>query len=154
MQGFSLVLLVLLLAACGGAPASGKCGSCGPPGAGGLAGAGPPRTPKLEALASRRVELSRKRLLGLRASFDAGKTTIEELVAGSRDVAFAARDSGMRGQALLRVLTEYRDAVSAVRDLMRERASKGLAVDDDALSRVESQVAEAQFWVEEAKQGS
>lgn len=111
-----------------------------------------PQSPKLKELARRRVDAARKRLVLLRASFDRGATTIDELFAACRDVAFAARDSGLHGGALRDVLVEYRDAVVALRDLTRERASKG-AVGEEAVSRVESIVAEAEFWLEEASQG-
>ena len=50
------------------------------------------------------------------------------------------------------MLAEYRDGVVALRDLTRERASKG-AVGADAVSRVESIVAEADFWLAEAGEG-
>ena len=111
-----------------------------------------PQSAKLKELGTKRVELARKRLVLLRASFDMGKTTIDELFAACRDVAFAARDSGLHGGPLRDILKEYRDGVIALRDLTRERASKG-AVGEDAVSRVESIVAEAEFWLEEAHQG-
>lgn len=151
MPRFPVLVVTLLLASCGGTKGAGECGSCNGSPVAGLAGVGLPRSPKLQALANRRVELARKRLIALRASFDDGKTTIEELFAGCRDVAFAARDSGMHGQPLRDVLTEYRDAVSALRDLMRERAAKG-STSADAMSRVEALAAEADYWLEEAKQ--
>jgi hypothetical protein len=138
-----------LLAACGG---SAPCGPCQATASAGLQNAGLPRSAKLEQLAALRVALARKRLAALRASFDKGATTIDELFAGCRDVAFAARDSGMHGEALRDVLTEYRDAVVALKDLMRERISKG-SVHEDAMTRVDSLVAEAQYWLEDASQG-
>ena len=151
-----IVLSTLLVAACaGGGPppvASGPCGPCQGPAAAGLQNVALPQSPKLKALALKRVEVARKRLVLLRASFDRGTTTIDELFAACRDVAFAARDSGLRGDALRDVLREYRDAVVALKDLTRERASKG-AVGEEAVNRVDSIVAEAEFWLEEANQG-
>lgn len=149
------VTWVLFLGGCAGTPPPAAAGSCGP--CQSLAGAGLqsvalPQSPKLKELARRRVDAARKRLVLLRASFDRGATTIDELFAACRDVAFAARDSGLHGGALRDVLVEYRDAVVALRDLTRERASKG-AVGEEAVSRVESIVAEAEFWLEEASQG-
>jgi hypothetical protein len=144
----------LLLTACasGSAPAaSGPCGPCQASAVAGLQNVALPQSPKLRELALKRVELARKRLVLLRASFDRGATTIDDLFAACRDVAFAARDSGLHGGALRDVLKEYRDAVVALRDLTRERASKG-AVGEDAVNRVESVVAEAEFWLEEANQ--
>ena len=148
-----LALSALLLTACAGsAPAaSGPCGPC-QTAAAGLQGVAMPQSAKLKELGTKRVELARKRLVLLRASFDTGKTTIDELFSACRDVAFAARDSGLHGGPLRDILKEYRDGVIALRDLTRERASKG-AVGEDAVTRVESIVAEAEFWLEEAHQG-
>jgi hypothetical protein len=142
------LLAVLLLAACGGSAKPPPCGPC-QAAAGGAASLGPPRSPKLEALAARRVELSRNRLVLLRASFSKGTTTLDELFAACRDVAFAARDSGLRGEPLRDVLKEYRDAVVALKELTRERMAKG-AVTEEGMSRVEALEAEAEYWLEEA----
>jgi hypothetical protein len=117
-----------------------------------MQGVGLPQSPKLKALALQRVEVARKRLVLLRASFDRGATTIDEVFAACRDVAFAARDSGLHGGPLRDVLKEYRDAVVALKELTRERAAKG-AVGEEAVARVNSLVAEAEFWLEEASQG-
>ena len=151
MQRTLVSLTALLLAACSSGPA-GPCGPCQAQTSAGLHGAELPRPAKLEQLATQRVALARKRLGLLRTSFDRGSTTIEELFAGCRDVAFAARDSGMHGEALRGVLTEYRDAVIALRDLMRERAAKG-TVSDETMSRVDALVAEAEYWLEDANPG-
>jgi hypothetical protein len=152
----ALLLLVpaLLLVACGSGstPATGPCGPCQSAGPIGLAGAGGPRPEKLERLALQRVDLARKRLALLRSSYDRGATSISEVFAACRDVAFAARDSGLHGEPLRGVLREYRDAVIALRELTRERMAKG-AVGEVDLSRVESLVAEAEFWLEEANGG-
>jgi len=150
-----LLLPVLLLFACGGGStphATGPCGPCQSAGAGGLAGAGGPRSEKLEHLAMQRVDLARKRLTLLRASFNRGAVSINDVFAACRDVAFAARDSGLHGEPLRGVLREYRDAVIALRDLTRERMAQG-AVGEADLGRVESLVAEAEFWLEEANGG-
>jgi len=145
---------LILVAACGGSaskPASGPCGPCQSTGGAGLERVALPRSPKLTHLAQERVELARKRLAQLRASFEHGKTSLDELFAALRDVAFAARDSGFRGEALRSVLTDYRDAVLALRDLTRERMAKG-AVGEDAMNRVEALVAEAEYWLGEAEE--
>jgi hypothetical protein len=143
----------LVLTACGaGTPAaSGPCGPCQAAAGAGLQSVATPQSAKLKELGMKRVELARKRLVLLRASFDAGKTTIDELFAACRDVAFAARDSGLHGSPLRDILKDYRDGVLALRDLTRERATRG-AVGEDAVSRVESIVAEAEFWLAEANQ--
>ncbi len=149
----SVLLAALLVAACGGStPATtGPCGPCQATGGAGLQGVTPPQSARLAELRLKRVELAQKRVVVLRASFDRGKTSIDELFAACRDVAFAARDSGIHGGALRDILREYRDGVLALRDLTRERAAKG-AVGEDEVSRVEGIVAEAEFWLEEANQ--
>jgi hypothetical protein len=145
------LLTALLLAACGGSSSPPPCGPC-QAAAAGASSPGPPRSPKLEALATQRVELARKRLVLLRASFGKGGATLDELFAACRDVAFAARDSGLRGEPLRDVLKDYRDAVVALKQLTRERLAKG-AVTDEAMSRVEALEAEAGYWLEEASPG-
>jgi hypothetical protein len=150
-----VMLSVLLLAACGGstpAPvASGPCGPCQGTATAGLQNVAQPLSAKLRELGLKRVELARKRVIALRVAFDHGTASIDELFAACRDVAFAARDSGLHGETLRGVLREYRDAVIALRDLTRERVAKG-AVSEEAVTRVESLVAEAEFWLEEANQ--
>jgi hypothetical protein len=151
-----------LLVGCGGAGKSATSGPCGPcqraesaRGAGsseGLEGVGLPRSPKLEALAKRRVELAQQHLVQLRAGWDKGATTMQELFTGCRDVAFAARDSGLRGQALRDVLEQYVGAVTALRDVLRERVANG-GLNSTEVTRVDELVAEAEFWLEEAKTG-
>jgi hypothetical protein len=136
------------LTACGGSSPP----ACGPCQAAGASSAAPRRSPKLEALANQRVELARKRLVLLRESFEKGSATLDELFAACRDVAFAARDSGLRGVPLRDVLEDYRDAVAALKQLTRERQAKG-AVSDEAMSRVEALEAEAEYWLEEATPG-
>ncbi len=151
----ALLLLVITATAslaCGSNNASGPCTPCqasASPSAG-LKDVGLPRSAKLDQLAQQRVTLARKRLVLLRASFDRGVTTLDDLIAGSRDVAFAARDSGIHGEALRGVLQEYRDAVVAMKDLTRERAAKG-AVGEDAVTRIDALVAEAEYWLEDAR---
>jgi hypothetical protein len=140
-------LLALLLSACASKPPPCPC-TQSPAGA----SAAPLRSPKLEALAAQRVELARKRLVLLRASFGKGTATLDELFAACRDVAFAARDSGLRGVPLRDVLKDYRDAVISLKELTRERLAKG-AVDEQAMSRVEVLAAEAEYWLEEASPG-
>jgi hypothetical protein len=153
-----MMRLVIVVAGClavacsnsSGKGADGPCGQCQPSAAGGR---GPLRSAKMEQLAQRRVELARKRLVLMRAGFDKNTVGLDALFAACRDVAFAARDSGMHGDALRKILLEYRDAVVAMKDLTRDRVAKG-AVPDEALARVESLLAEAEFWLQEANEGS
>lgn len=153
----SLFLSALVATACSGGAgpgpgASGPCGPCQAPASAGLQNVGLPRSAKLNQLAAKRVELARKRLAVARASFDQGRTTLDELVGACRDVAFAAHDSGLHGETLRNILKEYRDAVVALKDVTAERASKG-AVGEDAVSRMDALLVEAEFWLEEANQG-
>jgi len=153
MRALLLSAALLTVCACGGSskPASGPCGPCAASGSA-AAPSFAPRSPKLEALALRRVELARKRLAQMRDSFAKGSTTLDELFAASRDVAFAARDSGLRGAPLRDVLKDYRDAVAALKELTKERLAKG-AVDEEAMTRVEALEAEAEFWLADASEG-
>ena len=150
MPRLAAALLPLLLA-CGGSSSSrssSPCGAC----SGGDGSIAAPRPPRVEALARQRVDLARKRLLLARASFEHGTTGLDDLFAALRDVAFAARDSGFHGEALRTILTEYRDAVVALQALTQERVEKG-AVTQEAMSRVEALVAEAQYWLAESSPG-
>ncbi len=152
LRALLLSAALLTACACGGSsrPPTGPCGPCaaGSAEAPSLA----PRSPKLEALALRRVELARKHLAQLRESFAKGSTTLDELFAASRDVAFAARDSGLRGGPLRDVLKDYRDAVAALKELTKERLAKG-TVSEEAMGRVEALEAEAEFWLADASEG-
>jgi hypothetical protein len=151
MRRLLVVLFALALLACdrGG---SGPCGPCQSQTGTGMQNVALPRPPRLEKLAVQRVDLARKRLVLLRASFDSGKATLDEVFAAFREFALAARDSGLGGGTLRDILKEYRDGVLALKDVTRERMSKG-AVGEDTFVRVESLVAEAEYWLEEASQG-
>jgi hypothetical protein len=153
LRALLLPAVVLVACACGGSSKPAASGACGPCAASAGAPSLPPhRSAKLEALAARRVELARKRLAQLRESFAHGSTTLDELFAASRDVAFAARDSGLSGAPLRDVLKDYRDAVTALKELTKERLAKG-AVDAEAMTRVEALEAEAEFWLADASEG-
>jgi hypothetical protein len=154
MRRSPLLVTALLVSACGGASpgTSAPCGPCQAQASAGLQNVGLPRSAKLDQLAARRVEMARKRLGTLRASFDQGRTTLDELVGALRDVAFAAHDSGLHGETLRDILKEYRDALVALKDVTAERVSKG-AVTEDAVIRMDLLVVEAEFWLEEANQG-
>ena len=152
MRRLLVALPALVLLACSHSADTGPCGPCHSPETAGLGRVGLPRSGKLEQLAQQRVELARKRLVLLRASFEHGTATLDEVFAACRDVAFAARDSGLHGETLRRILTEYRDAVIALKDLTKERAAKG-SVGEEAVSRVDSLVAEAEYWLGEASEG-
>lgn len=109
-----------------------------------------PRTAELDALAQHRVELARKRIPLLRARYEHGTATSAELLAAYRDLAVAARDSGLRGEALRGPLAEYRDAMVQARDLIRSRVAAAME-SEDATTHVEFQLAEAEYWLAEAK---
>lgn len=156
-MGKRLVLVVgaSLLVACSGGSGAGANGPCGPcQASSGAAGRpAPPRSAKLEQLALQRVELAQKRLVLMREGFTRGTVGLDALFAACRDVAFAARDSGLHGEPLKRILTEYRDAVVAMKELTRDRLAKG-AVGEEAMKRVEALVAEAEFWLAQAVEGT
>lgn len=147
---FVLVASACFAVACSDSSKTGACAPC--QGSAATARLGP-RSAKMDQLAQQRVELARKRLVLMRAGFDKGTVGLDALFAACRDVAFAARDSGMRGEALRKILVEYRDAVVAMKDLTRDRVAKG-AVGEEALTRVESLLAEAEFWLQEANEGA
>ena len=143
-----LLAALPLLVACGGSAGTSATAPCGPC-AGGAASSGLPRSARIEHLAHERVELARKRLLLMRAAFEHGSASLDDLFAALRDVAFAARDSGLHGEALRGILTDYRDAVLALQSLTHERMAKG-SVGPEAMSRVDALVAEAQYWLAES----
>jgi hypothetical protein len=143
--------LVSLLVAC--APpanqAAAPCVPCAQPAQAVAPPAVPPRSPELEALGQRRVELARKRVELVRVMHERGATTLADLASAYRDVAFAARDSGLRGDALQKPLEEYRDAMRRVEELTVNRYKQG-AVNEGDVILVQGHVAEAEFWVAEA----
>jgi hypothetical protein len=147
-----LLALASALAACSNAAASPcPCQASSPAGSSpiGPEHLGLPRSEKLEQLAQQRVELARKRLQLVRLQFDKGALSLDQLVNAFRDLAFAARDSGFHGEPLRHILKEYRDALAALRDLVHERADKGMATPDEAV-RMDLMLAEAELWLGEA----
>lgn len=109
-----------------------------------------PRSPQLEALGQQRVDLARKRIDALSAQYQRGMGSMRDVLAAYRDMAFAARDSGLRGDALRRPLEEYRDATIRLRDLARDRATMGSVPEVDVYA-AEASIAEAEYWLVEAK---
>jgi hypothetical protein len=108
------------------------------------------RPPELDALGQQRVELARKRTPIVQREYERGMKSASELIAAYRDVAVAARESGLRGEALRSALTEYRDALARMRDHVKTRVAAG-AESEEALMHVEIELAEAEFWLVEAK---
>lgn len=103
-----------------------------------------------DVLGQRRVDAARKRIAILQRLYEKGMISSKDVFDAYRDIALAARDSGLRGEALLHPLTEYRDAIVQLRDLMKSRVATG-AENEDATNRAEVQLAEAEYWLAEAK---
>jgi hypothetical protein len=108
------------------------------------------RPSRLDALGERRVDLARQRTANLRLQFEAGKLTLVELVAAYREVAFAARDSGLRGEPLRRALVEYRGLLDQLRDAQRELTRARGWTDPRSVDALEYASAEADYWLAEA----
>jgi hypothetical protein len=109
----------------------------------------PPRTAKLEELARRRVDLARARIAEVTASHATGAVSMSVVADAYRDLAVVARDSGLRGEALRQPLPEYRDALEKLRETARRNQQNGMANHLDLL-RVDGQVADADFWLQDA----
>jgi hypothetical protein len=148
-RGLLAIVLFLALPACTSSAASPcPCPTLSVPGS---EHAGAPRSSKLDDLARQRVELARKRLAMLRTLFDRGTITFDVLFTGFRDVAFAARDSGLHGETLRHILTDYRDGLLALQTMIHQRAESELTSPDQAL-RIDALVAEAEYWLAEANE--
>ena len=74
------------------------------------------------------------------------------LLVALRVLGLAAHDSHLRGDALIAPLTEYRDAMVGARDHVKSRYNEG-ATSQDEVYQVEGQLAEAEYWLAEAKAG-
>jgi hypothetical protein len=154
-QGFPLVASMLLTACAGtgaATPVSAPVGApVAAPGSSPAPATAAARSKELEKLAEARVELAKKRIALLQAKFEHGAASLSELLEARRDVAFAARDSGMRGEALMRVLADYRDAMRSLIELTKTRHAQG-AVDEASVQAAEAALAEADFWLAEASE--
>jgi hypothetical protein len=150
----AILLPCALLAAC--APAPAPCTPCQPPSSQAptpvaQTASAAPRPPQLDELGERRVDLSRKRVAVLALMYDKGAVGLTDLLAAYRDVAFAARDSGLRGDVLRKALQDYRDAMVALREHTHVLYKAG-AVNDADVDHVDAAVAEAEYWLAEAGQ--
>jgi len=152
MRSILLCVFALLLAACGATahPASlpPPCVPCPPSATPNATAAPEARSPLLDDLAHRRVALARKRVKELKFLYDRGQCSNTELLAAYREVAFAARDSGLRGDEALRALEVYRDAAVSMRD--RARAGYPGQVSDADVDRAEAALLEAEYWLQES----
>lgn len=106
--------------------------------------------PDLDALTEKRLELARKHIEIVRHQFDKGLGSTATLLGALRLLGLAAHDSHLRGEARIGPLTEYRDAMVAARDHVKQRVESAAASQDE-LYEVESQLAEAEYWLAEAK---
>jgi hypothetical protein len=139
-----------LLVACAapGHDTAAPCTPCAPP-APVVSLSAPRRSPELDQLGQRRVDLARKRIELLRLMYERGGLSLGDLTSAYHDVAFAARDSGLRGDALRKPLEDYRDAMRNLAELTDARFKQG-AVNQADVASVQSHVAEAEFWLAEA----
>ena len=146
-----LVIASLWIAACSApSPAvSSPCVPCQQAAPAATTHSAEPRPAKLDALAQQRVELARKRVQLLRAEYAHGSRPLSEVLAAYREIAFAARDSGLRGEALRRPLQEYRDSLDQQRELTKLRLAKGAATDADMV-QLDYAIAESDYWLAEA----
>jgi hypothetical protein len=108
------------------------------------------RSPELDELAQRRLDAARKRIPVLHRLYERGLVSATEMYVGYRDIAVAARESGLRGEALRSILTEYRDKMAELRDHERTRFAAG-AESEDGPNHAEVLLAEAEYWLAEAK---
>jgi hypothetical protein len=106
----------------------------------------PARSAHVEQLAQQRVTRARERLELLRLLYRSGHLSLPEIVAAHRDVAVAARDSGLHGQPLLAALTEYNDAATKLVTETRSWVDAGKVSESD-LKQAELESAEAAYWL-------
>ena len=111
----------------------------------------PPRAPRLEQLATERVALAKKRIPTLRLSYKLGQTSLSELTAAYREIAFAARDSGLRGEPLRQALDEYRKILAQLSETTHKEHDQG-RVGPLEVEAVDARTAEADYWAAEAEE--
>jgi hypothetical protein len=110
-----------------------------------------PRSPELEKLAQARVDAARKPLPVLRVMYNKGQLPLSALLHAIREVAFAARDSALQGESLLKPLAEYRDTMKTTLEMVQKRYESGMVNASDVdLARYA--LAEAEYWLAEAKE--
>src|SRR5258706_9718357 len=114
-----------------------------------VACAPPPRPPSVAASASARIAAAQKMRPLVEMRFKSGNATLLEYLATSEIEIRAFRDSGVTGDALVAAATKHRDDMRRALEIQRLRHPH--SVDDEDLVRAEYAVAEAEFWVEEAK---
>jgi hypothetical protein len=141
-----------VLSACAG-PTNANSGPCTPCPQVAATGAAPlqPRSAKLDQLGQERVDVAKARIPVLRLYFVRGAISPAEFLAAFRGVAFAARESGLRGEALRSALTEYRDHAKEALESQRQRVATG-AQTGDSLNQMKEGVLEAEYWLAEASQ--
>ncbi len=111
------------------------------------------RSAKLEELAERRVELAREYVRSLHVMYRQGLATPAELLLAYREVAVAARDSGLVGEKLRRELAVYRDEMVELERMIEGRAQVGGAGPQE-VEHAREALAEADYWLEEANERS
>jgi hypothetical protein len=109
------------------------------------------RSPSLEKLAQDRLEAARRHVLSCTVQYNSGHISMTDFLAATREVAFAARDSGLSGDALIKPLTEYRDSMKKSLQLTQMKYDHGAAAQSD-LDAAQYALAEAEYWLAEAKE--
>ena len=84
----------------------------------------------------------------MQGRYDRGSAGLDELLAAYRDVAVAARDSGLRGERRRRELVAYRDAMVKMRQLAQIQLDKFGTTSANAAG-AEGHLAEAEYWLAE-----
>ena len=143
---------LLFLGACGGraevAPAPmTPCETTAAPAPAPAARADKPRPPEVDQLAAKRIEALRAWLEVLRYQAEHAALSRVQYLAAKRELAVAARDSGLRGEALRSALEEYVAAAKESAQLLQH----GRIFTGDESKRAEYAIAEAEFWLAEAK---
>ena len=147
---FPLILACASPSASAPAPCS-PCVTPGQPVASGTASARPERSAKLDELADRRVALAHERVEELRLAYQHGAARLGEVLIAYRDIAVAARESGLAGEKLRRELTVYRDATIELEKDFELRSQAGNAGPEDVVAARLAR-SEAEYWLVEASE--
>jgi hypothetical protein len=110
----------------------------------------PPRSPALASSASARVEAAKKLGVLAQAEYQHGTVGSEALFAAEELQFRAVRDSGVVGPELVDAATSHLAATRQLLALIEKRKAMGISGGLD-LARGEYAVAEAEYWLEEAK---
>jgi outer membrane protein TolC len=82
--------------------------------------------------------------------FQTGASSMLDVIEASRSWFISWRESGIRGPELVQAAEAYRNTMSRLLELQTERVHKGASNQAD-LASAEYGLAEAEFWLEEAR---